>query len=51
MTNRVTIAFCVDVVLFYIFQILLMGSLEPAGSPKRGLRFVPFWGLAAWLIL
>lgn len=51
MSNRVTIAFCIDVVLFYLFQIILMGSLEPVESPKRGLRFVPFWGLAIWLIL
>ncbi|MEB3280272.1 MAG: hypothetical protein VKK42_15265 [Lyngbya sp.] len=51
LSNRVTIAFCVDVVLFYIFQIILMGSLEPVGSQKRRLRFVPFWGLAIWLIL
>ncbi|EAW35457.1 hypothetical protein [Lyngbya sp. PCC 8106] len=51
MSNRVTIAFCVDVVLFYIFQIILMGSIEPVDSRKRGLRFVPFWGLAIWLIL
>ncbi|KKD37060.1 MAG: hypothetical protein WAN66_08465 [Limnoraphis robusta] len=51
MSNRVTIAFCVDVVLFYIFQIILMGSIEPVESQKRWLRFIPFWGLAVWLIL
>jgi hypothetical protein len=51
MSHRVTIAFCVDVVLFYVFQVILIGSLEPVESKKRGLRFIPFWGLAVWLIL
>ncbi|MEL7035346.1 MAG: hypothetical protein AAFO04_06975 [Cyanobacteria bacterium J06592_8] len=51
LSNRVTIAFCIDVVLFAIFQVILMGSLESVDSPKRRLRFIPFWGLAIWLIL
>ena len=51
MSNRVTIAFCVDMVLFYIFQIILMGSIEPFNRQKRWLRFVTFWGLAIGLIL
>ncbi|MEM9218072.1 MAG: nuclear transport factor 2 family protein [Cyanobacteria bacterium P01_F01_bin.150] len=50
-TNRVTIAFCVDLVLFYIFQILLMGAIEAKNGAGRSLRFIPFWGLALWLIL
>lgn len=51
MRDRVTIAFCVDLVLFALFQAVLLGTIEPPGSQKRWLRFVPFWGLAAWLIL
>ncbi|HEY9605743.1 MAG TPA: hypothetical protein V6C85_29325 [Allocoleopsis sp.] len=50
MSNRVTIAFCVDLVLFALFQAILLGTIEPRGSGKRWLRFIPFWGLAAWLI-
>jgi hypothetical protein len=49
--DRVTIAFCVDLLLFAIFQAVLLGEIEPPGSPKRWLRFVPFWGLAVWLII
>jgi hypothetical protein len=51
MSNRLTIAFCVDLVLFALFQAVLLGTIEPRGSRKRWLRFIPFWGLAAWLIL
>ncbi|NET48659.1 MAG: hypothetical protein F6K09_08020 [Merismopedia sp. SIO2A8] len=50
-TSRVAIAFCVDLVLFAIWQMILMGAIEPIGSPKRWLRFIPLWGLAIWLIL
>jgi hypothetical protein len=49
--NRVSIAFCVDLVLFAIFQAILMGEIEPPNSSTRWLRFIPFWGLAAWLII
>lgn len=49
-TDRLTIAFCVDLVFFFIFQVVLLGAIEPPGSKKRWLRFVPFWGLALWLI-
>ncbi|MDJ0706796.1 MAG: nuclear transport factor 2 family protein [Leptolyngbyaceae cyanobacterium MO_188.B28] len=51
MTNRVTVAFCVDLVLFTVFQAVLMGAVEPLGSQARWLRFIPFWGLAIWLII
>ena len=51
LTNRLTLAFCVDLVLFSLFQAVLLGAVEPLGSPRRWLRFVPFWGLVAWLIL
>lgn len=51
MTSRVTLAFCVDLVLFALFQAVLLGALEPSGSKTRWLRFIPFWGLAIWLII
>jgi len=50
-SDRLTIAFCVDVILFAIFQAVLIGDIEPPESGKRWLRLVPFWGLAVWLIL
>ncbi|WP_088243323.1 nuclear transport factor 2 family protein [Calothrix rhizosoleniae] len=49
-TNRVAIAFCVDLTLFYIFQVVLLGTVISQGSKTRWLRFVPFWGLAVSLI-
>ena len=49
--DRVTLAFFCDVLLFWAFQVWLIGDIEPEGSPTRGLRFVPFWGLAFWLVL
>ena len=48
MTNRVTLAFCVDLVLLSLFQALLLGALN---SRIGWFRFIPFWGLALWLIL
>lgn len=48
LTNRVTLAFCVDLVLFSLFQALLLGAVK---SRIGWFRFVPFWGLAVWLIL
>ena len=50
-TDRVTIAFCVDLVLFWIFQIWLMGAVIKADTKERYLRFIPFWGLAIWLLV
>ncbi|MDJ0737504.1 MAG: nuclear transport factor 2 family protein [Nostocaceae cyanobacterium] len=49
-TNRVAIAFCVDLVLFYIFQIVLLGAVVSPSGKTPWLRFVPFWGLAVSLI-
>ena len=49
--NRVTLAFAVDMILFWIFQVWLMGALIPAGKRFRPMRFVPFWGLAIWLLV
>ena len=48
--DRVTIAFCVDLLLFWLFQIWLMGAVIAEDSKQRALRFVPFWGLAFWLV-
>ncbi|WP_240518649.1 hypothetical protein [Leptolyngbya sp. BC1307] len=50
-TDRVTIAFCVDLLLFWIFQIWLMGEIIPKDSKEHSLRWVPFWGLAVWLLI
>ncbi|MGK7941401.1 MAG: nuclear transport factor 2 family protein [Crocosphaera sp.] len=50
-SNRVVIAFSVDLVLFTIFQMILMGAVIPKNSEQRGLRFIPFFGLAIWLII
>lgn len=50
-TDRVTIAFCVDLLLFWIFQIWLMGAVIPKDSKEQSLRLVPFWGLAVWLLV
>jgi len=47
-SDRVTIAFSIDLILFYIFQIVLMGSVV---EKRSWFRFVPFWGLIGWLIL
>ena len=51
LTNRLTLAFCVDLGLLAVFQAMLLRAVEPADSWKQWLRFVPFWGLAAWLVL
>ncbi len=47
-TDRVTIAFCVDLSLFWLFQIWLMGAVV---SQRTSLRWIPFWGLAVWLLI
>ncbi|AFY47034.1 hypothetical protein Nos7524_1142 [Nostoc sp. PCC 7524] len=51
MSDRLTIAFCVDLVLFAVFQAMLIGDIEPPTSKKRRLRFIPFWGLVLWLVI
>ncbi len=50
-SSRVVIAFCVDLVLFAIFQTILMGAVIPPNNQQRRLRFIPFFGLAFWLII
>ncbi|NMG57161.1 nuclear transport factor 2 family protein [Geitlerinema sp. P-1104] len=49
--DRVTIAFALDIVLFSVFQGIILGGIMPPGHPRRGLRWIPFWGLGLWLIL
>ena len=51
MHNRVTLAFVVDMLLFWIFQIWLLGALIPTNEHIRAIRFIPFWGLAIWLLI
>ncbi|HIK07837.1 MAG TPA: hypothetical protein IGS40_24630 [Trichormus sp. M33_DOE_039] len=51
MSDRLTIAFCVDLVCFTVFQAILLGDIEPPTSKKRWLRFIPFWGLVVWLVI
>ncbi|MEM9264756.1 MAG: hypothetical protein AAGA46_04460 [Cyanobacteria bacterium P01_F01_bin.13] len=50
-SNRVTLAFAVDMVLFWIFQVWLMGAIIPMDERIRALRFIPFWGLGIWLLV
>ncbi|MGC9503409.1 nuclear transport factor 2 family protein [Baaleninema sp.] len=50
-SDRVAVAFSTDLILFGIFQAVLIGAVEPVGSAVRWLRFLPFWGLAIWLII
>ncbi|NEQ51450.1 MAG: hypothetical protein F6K11_15130 [Leptolyngbya sp. SIO3F4] len=51
LTNRVTLAFIVDITLFWVFQIWLMGAVIPVGDRLRALRLIPFWGLGIWLVI
>lgn len=44
-SDRVFWAFCVDGVLYYIWQVWLMGACK-AGK----VRFIPFFGMALWLL-
>jgi hypothetical protein len=50
-SNRVVIAFCVDLGLFTVFQTMLMSEIIPKHNKTRYLRFIPFFGLACWLII
>ena len=45
-TNRVFWAFCLDTVLYTLWQAVLLGA---AGAPAK-YRYVPFVGMAAWLL-
>ncbi|HAC64410.1 MAG TPA: hypothetical protein DCF68_12930 [Cyanothece sp. UBA12306] len=48
--NRVIIAFTVDLVLFWLFQSILLGDIIEENQSRKWLRFLPFFGLAFWLI-
>ena len=50
LSDRVTLAFCVDVLLFGLFQTWLMGAVMADDARHRWLRWIPFWGLALWLL-
>jgi hypothetical protein len=49
--QRASFSYLLDSALFYMAQIILIGAVDSEESSKRWLRFVPFWGLAAWLII
>ncbi|MFO8040194.1 MAG: nuclear transport factor 2 family protein [Sodalinema sp.] len=49
--DRVTIAFALDIVLFSVFQVIILGGILPPSHPQRKLRWIPFWGLGVWLVL
>lgn len=49
--DRVTVAFCVDLFLFWTFQIILLRSMNFCDRPRRWLHLLPFWGLVHWLIV
>lgn len=48
-SDRVSLAFAVDIVIFSCWQAYLIGEVDP--EAPAACRFVPFWGLAAWLML
>ena len=50
-SNRVMFAFLIDVMLFYCFQIWLMGNIIAKDDGTRKLRFIPLFGLGLWLII
>jgi hypothetical protein len=47
---QVYFAFVLDMFLYSLFQAQLMGDAIPEGADGRWLRFVPFFGLSAWLL-
>ena len=49
--SRLSIAFIADLICFWLFQIFLLGDLTPKNSIWQTARFVPFFGMASWLIL
>ena len=46
--DRVSVAFTCDIVLFYLWQIYFTKKVDPNCSATD--RFLPFFGLAGWLI-
>ena len=47
---QVYFAFVLDMVLYSAFQSKLLGDAMAPTSPNRWLRWVPFFGLAGWLL-
>ncbi|MGA1625758.1 MAG: nuclear transport factor 2 family protein [Prochlorothrix sp.] len=48
--DRVFLAFSVDAVLLSLLQVFLLGEVG-AKTPQSRLRFIPFGGLALWLLV
>ncbi|MDB9924965.1 nuclear transport factor 2 family protein [bacterium] len=48
-SDRVSLAFVVDIALFSVWQAYLIGDLDK--DAPAACKYVPFWGLAAWLVL
>eukprot|EP00227_Mantoniella_beaufortii_P016864 CAMPEP_0197592470 /NCGR_PEP_ID=MMETSP1326-20131121/15106_1 /TAXON_ID=1155430 /ORGANISM="Genus nov. species nov., Strain RCC2288" /LENGTH=533 /DNA_ID=CAMNT_0043158169 /DNA_START=51 /DNA_END=1652 /DNA_ORIENTATION=- len=48
-SDRVSLAFVVDIAVFSAWQAYLIGQLDP--KAPAACKYVPFWGLAAWLML
>jgi hypothetical protein len=49
-SNRVAIAFTVDLILFWLFQSVLLEDIMTPNHPLKGVRSIPFFGLVLWLI-
>ena len=47
--DRVSLAFVVDIALFSVWQAWFIGQVDE--EAPAACRFVPYWGLAAWLML
>jgi hypothetical protein len=47
-TDRVAIAFVVDIALVYVWQAYFMKSLD---KECGALANIPYWGLCIWLLL
>ena len=48
-SDRVSLAFVVDIAFFSAWQAYLIGELDE--QAPAACKYVPFWGLAAWLLL
>jgi len=48
-SDRVSLAFVVDIALFSVWQAYLINELDE--DAPAACKFVPFWGLGAWLLL
>jgi hypothetical protein len=48
-SDRVSLAFVVDIALFSVWQAFLINELDE--DAPAACKFVPFWGLGAWLLL